>query len=163
MDSSELNKIMGAVLAAFLALLLLNFAAGKIYDTRGGHHGPEQLAYALEIESGEEEEEEPEIDVLALIASADPGKGEKVFKRCAACHKLDVNGAGPMLAGVVGRDIGSVDGYSYSSGLANAEGNWDAESLFAFLGNPKEWNSSMSVNFKKEADRAAVIKYLEGL
>lgn len=164
MDSGELNKIMGAVLAAFLALLLLNFAAGKIYDTRGGHsHGPEQLAFALEIETGGGEEEEPEIDVAALLASADPAKGEKVFKKCSGCHKLDKNAAGPLLGGVMGRDIASVDGFGYSTGLQDAEGNWEAESLFAFLGNPKEWGSSMSFNLKKEADRAAVIKYLEGL
>ncbi len=161
MDSGELNKILGGVLAAFLVMLLLNFAGAKIYGT-GAHHGEEQLAFAVEIEEptgggGDK----PELDIGALLAAGDAEKGAKVFKKCGGCHKLDKNGTGPMLAGLVARDIGSVDGFDYSKGLSDAEGDWTPEQLFAFLGNPKGFGSSMSFNLRKEADIANVIKYLE--
>lgn len=164
MDSGELNKIMGGVLAAFLVLLLLNFFSGKIYGTgEGGHHGEEQLAFAVEIEdAGAADEEEEEIDYAAIFGAADAAAGEKVFKKCAACHGLEEgqNKSGPYLYRVVGRDIGSASGFSYSSGLQDAEGNWDPQKLYAFLENPKSFGSSMPVNYKKSKDRANVIAFL---
>ena len=80
MDSTEFNKIAGGVLAVFLVFLLLNFFSGKIYGTgEGSHHGPEVLAYAIELEdTGSAGAEEVKIDYAALVASADPAKGEKV-------------------------------------------------------------------------------------
>ena len=47
--------------------------------------------------------------------------GEKVFKKCAACHKVGEganNGTGPQLNAIVGRTIGGVEGYKYSKTLA---------------------------------------------
>ena len=163
MDSSELNKIAGGVIAALLVFMLLNFFSAKIFGT-SGHHEMEALAYAVEIEAGGgEEPEEVEINVADLLASADAGAGEKIFKKCGACHKADKNGAGPMLGGVFGRDIASAAGFGYSGGLSAAEGNWDAEKLFSFLANPKDWGSSMPAqrSTKDPEDRAAVIKFLE--
>lgn len=163
MDSSELNKIAGGVIAALLVFMLLNFFSDQIYHA-GGHGDEEVLAYAVEIEDAAPADDADDGPSVAdLLAAADPEKGKKVYKKCGACHKADKNGVGPMLGGVVGRDIGSIDGYGYSGGLTSAEGNWDPEKLFAFLGNPKEWGSSMSFNLKKEEDRAAVIAYLATL
>lgn len=164
MDSGEINKIMGGVLAAFLVLLLLNFFSGKIYDTRPTHgHGPEQLAFAVEIEEATAGTDEPEeVDFAAIFGAADAAAGEKVFKKCAACHALEEgkNKSGPYLYRVVGRDIGSANGFGYSSGLQDAEGNWDPQKLYAFLENPKAFGSSMPANYKKSKDRANVIAYL---
>lgn len=163
MDSTEFNKILGGALAAFLVFLLLGFFAGKIYDTRPStHEGPEILAFAVEIEEETADAEPEEIDFAAIFAAADPAAGEKVFKKCSSCHEIEQgkNKSGPYLYQVVGRDIGSADGFGYSNGLQNAEGNWDPQKLYAFLENPKAFGSSMSVNFKKSKDRANVIAYL---
>lgn len=158
----ELNKLIGAVCATLLAYLGLNFFAEKVYDP---HHGDgEHLAYALEIEEDTADEEEVEIDLAALFASADLAKGEKVFKKCKSCHKLEdgANGAGPHLYGVINRGINSVDGFGYSGKLPGDEA-WTPENLFAFLEAPKKWAPGTSMGFaglKKPEDRAAVIAYL---
>ncbi|MFK7945570.1 MAG: cytochrome c family protein, partial [Paracoccaceae bacterium] len=70
----------------------------------------------------------------AFAADCDLKLGEKSFKACKACHKLEdgKNGVGPHLFGVVGRSVASVDGYKYSKGMVTyAEGDavWDADRL----------------------------------
>lgn len=168
MDSGEVNKIFGAVLAIFLVFLLLNFFSAKIYGTgEGHHHGEEVLAFALELETaGEvEEEEEVAVDYAALLASADAGQGQKVFNKCKSCHKVEdgAGGVGPHLWGIVGRDIAAVDGFGYSSDLAAADGDWTLQSLSAFLENPKGFASNTKMNFKglkKPEDRVNLIVWL---
>ena len=165
MDSTELNKIMGGVLAAFLLFLLLNFASGKIYGTgEGGHHGEEAQAFAVEIEEPTTDGEEKKgPDLAALVAAADPGAGKKVFGKCKGCHKLEdgANGTGPYLLGVYGREVASAAGFGYSEGLKGKGGIWDVTALYEFLENPKKWaNSSMAFRLKKPEDRVNVIAYL---
>ena len=113
--------------------------------------------------------------VLALsiggAQAGDVAKGEKVFKRCKACHKVEdgKNGVGPHLFGIVGRAVAGVDGYKYSKGMATyAEGGavWDAARLDAYLTNPKKEVKGTKMAFaglKKEAQRADIIAYLETL
>jgi cytochrome c len=167
MDSTEFNKIAGGVLAIFLVFLLLNFASGKIYGTgEGGHHGPEVLAYAVEVETGgSAAAEEVEIDYAALVAAADPAKGEKVFNKCKSCHKVEdgAGGLGPHLWGIVNRDIGSVDGFGYSGVLTELPGNWTLQELSAFLENPKGYAKGTKMAFaglKKPEDRVNLIVWL---
>jgi len=170
MDSDTINKIIGSVLAAFLLLLLLNFASGKIYGTgEGGHDEAAALAFALEIDesagAGDEGGEPEAVDYASLIATADPAAGAKAFKKCKACHKLEdgVNAVGPFLWGVVGRDIGSADGFSYSSAIAELEGNWTLQSLGDFLENPKGYAKGTKMTFKGFSDpqvRVNLIVYL---
>ncbi|MDZ7908543.1 MAG: c-type cytochrome [Gemmobacter sp.] len=105
-------------------------------------------------------------------AAADPAlvaAGEKVFKKCAACHKLGEgakNGTGPVLNGIVGHAAGAVEGFKYSKPLADmAAGGliWDEAALQAFLENPKGFMKGTKMSFaglKKPEDRAAVIAYL---
>ncbi len=107
-------------------------------------------------------------------AAADPAlieAGEKVFKKCAACHKVGEgakNATGPMLNGIVGRTIGTVEGFKYSATMAEmgaAGAVWDEASLHAFLESPKAFVKGTKMSFaglKKEEDRAAVIAYLAG-
>lgn len=104
----------------------------------------------------------------AMVASADPGDGEKVFRKCRACHKVEegVNGVGPSLHGVVGRDVASLDGYSYSDALTGIEGDWTEDKLSAYLTKPRDFAKGTKMTFaglKKEEDRAAVISYLESV
>jgi len=170
MDTMELTKIVGAVCGALLILLLGKWAAETIYHVGGGHggHGEEHAqAYTIEVEEDVSEdvaEEGPSI--MDLLASADTAKGEKVFKKCAACHKLadGENGVGPHLFGVVDRAIAAVDGYGYSGPMADFGGNWDAETLNAFLAAPKKYISGTKMSFnglKKDEDRANLIAYLQ--
>lgn len=100
----------------------------------------------------------------ALLASADAKAGEKAFRKCKACHKVDdgKNGVGPHLWGVVGRDIASVDGYKYSDALSGKDGAWTLDNLMEWLANPKEWAPGTKMNYamRKEQDRINVIVYL---
>ncbi|QFT79399.1 Cytochrome c-552 [Roseovarius sp. THAF27] len=101
-----------------------------------------------------------------LVAAADAADGEKAFRKCAACHKAEeeANGVGPHLVGVVGRDIGSVDGFNYSDALAGLDGQWTADELNAWLEDPKGYapgNKMAYRGVRKEEERAALVKYLE--
>ncbi len=100
----------------------------------------------------------------ALIAA-----GEKVFKKCAACHKVGESakhGTGPALNGVVGHKVGAMDGFKYSKPMLDAGSGgmvWDAETLSAYLADPKGFIPKNKMSFaglKKEDERAAVIAYL---
>ncbi|MEM9735771.1 MAG: c-type cytochrome, partial [Pseudomonadota bacterium] len=160
------GKWVASAVGALLVFMLLGFMSGQIYGTRGGHHGPEELAFALEIEEAVVEEEEDEaVDYQALLASVDLGEGEKFFKKCASCHKVadGENGVGPHLYGVVGRDIGSVGDYAYSSTLSGLDGNWTLTALDGFLANPKGWAPGTSMGYagaKNPEDRINVIAWL---
>ncbi|MEL6427050.1 MAG: c-type cytochrome [Pseudomonadota bacterium] len=104
-------------------------------------------------------------DDAAILFAA----GEKVFKRCSACHKVGEgarNGSGPHLNGLLGRTMGSVDGFRYSGVFAAAmdEGRvWDEAALAEFLANPKSYMAGTKMAFsglRKEADVTAVTEYL---
>lgn len=110
--------------------------------------------------------------LLALTAQAsaegDPAKGEKVFRKCQACHAVGAdakNKVGPQLNGVVGRDWGAVEGYKYSNALIEmGDGKvWDEATLDAYLTKPKDVIPKGKMAFaglRKEQDRADVIAYL---
>lgn len=109
--------------------------------------------------------------VPALAQDADMvAAGEKIFKRCAACHQVGPdaqNRVGPVLNGVVGRTAGTLEDYNYSKAMVEAgEGGlvWDEESLSAFLEDPKGLVKGTKMAFaglKDEEDRKAVIAYIE--
>ena len=89
---------------------------------------PKTPGYAVNVEQSvtaqvktEAETVEQKIDVAALMAMGDIATGEKVFKKCAACHSIvkgGKNNIGPALYNVVGRKIGVVNDYKYSKALA---------------------------------------------
>lgn len=102
------------------------------------------------------------------MAEGDAAAGEKVFRKCKACHATEEgkNKIGPSLHGVVGREAGAVDGYKYSSAMADSGLVWDEETLDAFLEKPKDVISKTKMTFaglRKEEDRADVIAYLKTL
>ena len=105
-------------------------------------------------------------DVPAFMANADATAGEAAFRACRACHVVEegVNRTGPSLHGIVGRDIGSVDGFNYSSAIAEKEGEWTYENLNAFLEAPRTWLPGTRMGYagmRSEQDRANVIAYME--
>ncbi len=165
MDTMEITKFVGAICGSLLVFLLLGFVAEEIYHTES-----EDVAYAIEVEEPAAEVDPDaapveEVDMATLMAEADAGAGEGVFKRCAACHKLDgSNAVGPHLDGVVDRDIAAVDGFSYSDTLAGLDGTWDVNELSAFLADPKGYAPGTKMSFaglSKPEDRADVIAYIE--
>lgn len=101
------------------------------------------------------------------LAEGDPANGEKVFRRCKACHVIDAetNRLGPHLVGAYGRKAGAVEGYAYSSGLADADFVWDESMLDPWLEDPRAMipGTKMVLKLSKPEDRADVIAYLKSL
>ena len=171
MNTMEITKIVGGLCSTLLVFLLVKTGADAIiHGAEGGHGDEHHNAYVIEVEDAGTEvaEEEPaeEVDIATLMAEADAASGEKVFRACSACHKLEVgaNAVGPHLAGIVGRNVGSADGYAYSEALAGMDEIWSYENLSAFLAAPSDWapGTKMSYRGLKDAeDRADLIAYLE--
>ena len=99
------------------------------------------------------------------FAEGDAAKGEKIFRKCKACHSLEAGKkkVGPSLAGVFGRTAGSVEGFKYSASMKDSGIVWDEEILDQFLTKPKDVVPKTKMSFrglKKEQDRADLIAYL---
>jgi cytochrome c len=135
----------------------------------------EDATAVVEVATAEVEaaaEAAPEAAAEPAIVAADPAliaAGEKVFKKCSACHKVGEgakNSTGPLLNGIVGRAAGTVEGFKYSKPLtemAAAGLVWDDAALQAFVENPKGFMKGTKMAFaglKKPEDRAAVVAYL---
>ena len=96
--------------------------------------------------------------------------GEKVFKKCKACHRIGLNaknGTGPHLNNIFGRVAGQLEDYKkYSKNIKKMgqEGLiWNTETLTSFIENPKEYITGTKMNFKgikKSDELAALIEYL---
>lgn len=167
-DTMTLTKIVGALCGSLLVYLLGVWAAESIYHVGGGHGGEHAQAYVIETDEGDSADAAEEApDFGALLASADTGKGEKLFGKCKACHKVDGNNAtGPHLDGVVGRTIDSVDGFGYSGALEQVGEVWTPDNLNLFLEYPKGAAPGTKMTFsglKKIEDRANLIAWLDTL
>ncbi len=168
MDSFEINKIVAAIL--MVALLLIGIS--KISDLVFHVEKPEIPGYAVEVEqtkiisTSSEKIVEEKINIVALMSMGDLATGEKVFKKCAACHSIvkgGKNNIGPALYNVVGRQVGAVSDYKYSKALAAYEKEWTFEELNGYLIKPAKWIKGTKMAFaglRKEKDRASVILYL---
>lgn len=107
----------------------------------------------------------------AFAEDGDVKKGEKVFKRCKACHKVEdgKNAIGPHLFGIIDRKVAAIGDFKYSKAMvAYAEGDavWDTARLDAFLTKPKKEVKGTKMAFaglKKESQRADLIAYLATL
>ena len=167
MDSFEINKIVAAVL--MVALLIIGI--GKLSDVIFHVEKPKSPGYSVELEnvktiSTSEKVVEDKVDIAALMAMGDVALGEKIFKKCAACHSIiegGKNNIGPALYNVVGRKVGGVADYKYSKALAAYDKEWTFEELNGFLIKPTKWIKGTKMAYaglRKEKDRASVIKYL---
>lgn len=98
--------------------------------------------------------------------TGDAASGEKIFLQCKSCHVLEPgqNRIGPSLAGIVGREAGTVEGYSYTEANANSGITWTREKMFQYLEDPMRVIPGTKMAFaglKDAQDRADVIAYLE--
>mgnify|MGYP001475823335 FL=1 len=168
MDSFEINKIVAAIL--MVALLIIGI--GKVSDIVFHVEKPKTPGYAVEVEqvassnSSTNQVAEKIIDITALMAMGDVASGEKIFKKCAACHSIAKGGKnkiGPALYNVVGRQVGAINDYKYSKALVGYNKEWTFEELNGYLIKPAKWIKGTKMAFaglRKEKDRASVIKYL---
>ncbi len=110
---------------AFLAAVFVVMTTGILSDTLFHAPAPEKPGFIIEAAEGSAgggaaAPAKEEVSIAVLMQSADPARGETVFKRCAACHTSEKGGAnkvGPHLWDVVNRPAASVDGFGYSAAM----------------------------------------------
>lgn len=116
----------------------------------------------------------PAEDAAPVVAAAfDPAlaaEGEKVYRKCKACHQVGdgaANKTGPVLNGIIGRAAGTVDGFRYSPALMDKAGEglvWNEAEMAAFLEKPKDYIPKTKMSFaglRDADDIKAVIEYLK--
>ena len=169
MDSFELNKIIGAVLLTALIIIGLNKFADFLFHI----DKPEQSAYKIEgLETVDvanvsvEKKVEEKVNIVQLLSLGDIAHGEKVFKKCSACHMVAADGKnmiGPNLWGVIGRNAGSISDYNYSKAMIAYGKEWSFEEMNAYLIKPQAYIKGTKMAFaglRKEKDRASVILFM---
>ena len=170
MDSFEINKIIAAILLTALIVI----GIGKFTDILFHVEKPKESAYKIEgLEVTEtsaslspEKKVEEIVNISQLLALGDLAHGEKVFKKCSACHMIASGGKnmiGPNLWGVIGRTAGSVSDYKYSKAMVAYAKQWNFEEMNGYLIKPQAYIKGTKMAFaglRKEKDRASVILYL---
>ena len=164
MNSFEINKIITAILVTVLVV----FGIGKISNIIFDKDETNIVAYKVEAPEGlaVQVSAESSVDISALLAMGDATHGEKVFKKCKACHSIKQGGGnkiGPKLWSVMFRPVGAVTDYKYSKALSTYQKEWTWEEMNGFLIKPSTWIKGNKMGFaglKSEKDRASVILYL---
>ena len=172
--SSELNKVLCAILSALLVYMLASFIGDLVYHPETKN---KKLSYKVELEV----EKEPPLktdkidnqkiiskkDIEKLLLTANMEDGEKfVTKNCSACHSFQLpvkNKIGPSLAKLIDRKVGSLEGYSYSKSFKTIGKVWSYENLYFFLKKPKSWAPGTKMSYRgiaKEVDLINTLKYL---
>lgn len=174
MESSQSNKFIMAFLATVFVVMTIGISSDAIFSTPH----PEKEGYVIAAAEGTApaaggKEAAVVVPIATLLASADPARGENVFKRCAACHTGEKGGAnkvGPHLWDVVNRPVATVDGFSYSAAMKafSQDGKevWNYDHLNQFLTSPKGYIKGTAMGFagdKKDNERADLIAYLRTL
>jgi cytochrome c len=173
--NSNVNMGVGALLGTVFVLMSISIASEGIFNSEN----PEKPGFIIATEDAgaaagdAKKAAAPEMPVGVLLAKADAGKGQAIFKKCQACHdgtKGGPNKVGPNLWGVVGRPVASHPGFSYSAGMKDfsngGKETWTYENLFHFLKKPKDFVKGTAMGFaglKKEDQRADLLAFLQTL
>ena len=165
MDSFEINKILTAILVVFLVI----FGIGKISDIVFHVEKPNTSAYKVEfaeVDQTKASSSVQTVDIAALLTLGTVEHGQKVFKKCSACHSIKKGGRnniGPALYNVLGRNMGALEDYKYSKALIAFGKDWTFDEMNNFLIKPTTYIKGTKMAFaglKKEKDRASVILYM---
>ena len=170
MNSFELNKILGALLATCLILLSLNIGADALFSPQA----PEKPGYNIAVQEktpgAPAGPAEPEKPIAVLLASASVEKGAAAAKQCASCHTFEKGGpnrVGPNLYDIVGHEIGTGRaGFNFSAAMKAKGGNWTYDELNAFLKNPRAAIPGTNMTFagiSRDTVRADLIAYMRSL
>ena len=171
MDSFEINKIMGAVLATCLVLLVTNFAANAIFTPKL----PEKPGFEIAVKETTGGKDAaaaavPSEPIENLLQTASVEKGAGAAKKCAACHTFEKGGpnrVGPNLFGVLNEPKAApARGFNFSAAMKAKGGNWSYDDLNKFLASPKGFVPGTAMSFagiSKDSERADVITYLRSL
>ncbi|MDR3505653.1 MAG: cytochrome c family protein [Acidocella sp.] len=169
-DSLLGNKIAAGVLTAGLILWGANRIAHIFIPDEGPEKPAIQLAGLAPAAPVSATSAGPE-SIIPLLAGADAAKGQAfVQQQCAACHTLTqggANGVGPNLYGILGGPMFAHAGFSYSDAAkAKAKGNWDYDSMNAWLTSPSSFASGTDMSYagiRNPQTRADVLAYLRSL
>ncbi len=171
MDSFEFNKVAGGVLGTLLVTMGLGLFSGAVFSTPTLNKPGYELPNAPAQDTGASSEATANVaqPLPVLLASADPHKGQADTKVCGACHNFEKGAGakvGPPLYGVVGRQVASIGGFDYSSGLKGKGGSWTLDDINKFITNPKAYISGTKMGFAGEENpqkRADILAYLNTL
>ena len=169
MSSLEVNKILAAIIMAFLIVVIISYLGDLIVNIDSDK---KEVAYKIDIPKSDSDHSETAKNlnitesISPFLMNASLEKGEKLFKKCGACHnyqKGSVNKVGPNLWNIINRPKASVNGFTYSKALVDFGGEWTYEELSEFLYKPKQYVEGTKMNFaglKKNEDRANLILFL---
>ena len=172
MSGLEVNKIIASLIMAFLIIFFISVTGDILVKKQRINDGNNLTAYLIDI---------PEEDIYSsetikkltitepispFLMNASIEKGEKLFKKCSACHSYDKDGAnkvGPNLWNLINRPKGSINSFSYSKALSDFGGKWTFEELSEFLYKPKQYIEKTKMNFaglKETKERANLILFI---
>ena len=166
MNGFEINKI----IAAIIFTVLVVFGINKITDVVFHVEKPSEAAYIVESPvlktTGSKTTGSGSLNVKDFLALGSIEHGQKVFKKCSACHvvaKGGKNKIGPALWSVMQRKSGELSDYNYSKALINHGKTWSFAELNGFLLKPATWIKGNKMGFaglKDDKDRSSVILYM---
>jgi len=165
-----MNKIIVSIVLAIILIVGINKITNSIYYVEKLEKPAYQIDSNIDVASTTSTEtnssSSADKNIMALFASTNSSEGEKIFKKCAACHSIAQGGTnkiGPALWGVLGRKAGSVSNYKYSKAMTAHAKPWSFEEMNGFLIKPRDWVKGTKMSFaglKNVKERAAVILYM---
>jgi cytochrome c len=138
-----MNKIIVSVILVILLILGIN----KITDIIFYVGKPEKSIYQVEgvttkttTKTASTNSDVELENIITLLTTVNASNGEKIFKKCAACHSITKGGGnkiGPALWGILGRQVGSASDYKYSKVMATYGKTWSFKEMDGFIKNQK--------------------------
>ena len=187
MGKIKVNFVFGAVIFAFCLLFISNYIGNALIPSSNTNHvtksinrdwikwpepkntpavEPKDKKNDVRVVNTEKTPPTSEKSVTALLLSVGSVKGEKIARKCVACHSFNKGGKnkiGPNLYGIMGRKRATTVGYNYSKALKKMGGKWGFTDMDKFLLKPRNFLPGTKMSFrgiKSASDRAAIIMYL---